>query len=209
MKKYKVYLFDFDGTLVDTFPALIYVFQESFAQYGIDVSKEECYDFAREPLNESFERKGGDMTVFWDFVDVINFYLNGQKSIQLTTPYEDTEKTLEILHKMGVIAGIVTSNNVPHIKDVLENHHLDYKFMQVFVGNQECITPKPSPKPIQTALEMINYQGDLKDVVYVGDGRNDALAAKNAGVDAVLLDRDNIYQDEPYTIIHSLLELFE
>ena len=81
--------------------------------------------------------------------------------------------------------------------------------MSVLVGNHECIIPKPDPAPINTALRMLDYQGDLHDVVYIGDALNDALAGVNAGVDVLLLDRENIYQESGYPTIHSLLEIFD
>ncbi len=212
MKKYKVYLFDFDGTIIDTREALAYVYMQSFKDWGVDVTREETIQFSREPLNVSYVNKGCDMAVFWDFVDLINEYLNGEYSVSLAEKFDDTDETFKKLKEMkkdGVISGIVTSNNVPHVKDILNCLKIDYDFMDVFVGNQECLTPKPDPKPINTALEMLKYDGDLSEVVYVGDALNDALAAANAGVDSYLLDRENVYHDTPYKIIHSLLELFE
>ena len=68
---------------------------------------------------------------------------------------------------------------------------------------------KPHPDPILKALEMIKYDGDLSKVAYIGDAMNDALCANAAGVDAILLDRIDEYDDsDKYLRIHSLMELF-
>ena len=56
---------------------------------------------------------------------------------------------------------------------------------------------------------MINYKGDKKDVCYVGDSINDCLAAVNAGIVPILLDRDDEYPDTPYLRIKSLKELLD
>ena len=77
------------------------------------------------------------------------------------------------------------------------------------MGNREAPNPKPNPEPILTALEMIGYKGDKKDVCYVGDSLNDCLAASNAGVVPILLDRDDEYKDAPYKRIKSLSELLD
>lgn len=207
MKKYKLYLFDFDGTLCDTTKALRMVFKESYKAFGYEVSDEDCVIFSREPLNDSWKRISGSMDHFWDFVDVINHYLNGEESVKMSILYDDVKKLHEDFSKNNVQFGIVTSNNIPHCKDIYRYNNVDISKMCILVGNQECQTPKPSPLPIQTALKMLNYQGDLKDVVYVGDSLNDAKAAVNAGVYPILLDRDNIYHDTGYEVIHSLIEL--
>ena len=80
-------------------------------------------------------------------------------------------------------------------------------FFKEIVGNKEAPIPKPNPQPILKALEMLNYQGDKKDVCYVGDSLNDCLAATNAGITPILLDRDNEYPDTKYLRIRSLNEL--
>ena len=44
----------------------------------------------------------------------------------------------------------------------------------------------------------------------IGDALNDALCAERAGIDAILLDRNNEYQDSPkYLRITNLKELFK
>ena len=105
--------------------------------------------------------------------------------------------------------GIVTSNNIPHVKDIYRVKDIDCSNFVVFIGNQEAQTPKPDPLPLNTALKTLNYDGDLMDVVYVGDSINDCLAADNAHIDSFLLDRDNVYHDSGYKIIHSLMDLFK
>ena len=209
MRKYKVYLFDFDGTLFNTIKALEMVFKETYAQLGVEVTDEECLRYSREPIDRGYREKGLDMANFWDFVDIINFYLNGFESVSLTETFDDTLRLHAYLKDSGAKSGIVTSNNIPHCLDIYKFHNIDYSFMDVFVGNQECITPKPDPAPINTALKMLNYDGDLEDVVYIGDSINDCKAAINAGVSTYLLDRVHAYEGNEYKVIHSLLELFE
>ena len=209
MKKYQLYLFDFDGTLFNTMPALRMVFKNSYKEYGIDVTDEECITFSREPLPESYKRKGGDMSKFWDFVKVINYWLNGKESAELTELYDDTIPFHDYVREHRINVGIVTSNNIPHVKDIYQTKGIDCSNFVIFVGNQEAQTPKPDPYPILKALEMLNYQGDLMEVVYIGDAINDCIAAERAGIDCYLLDRHNEFEGEPYKIIHSLMDLFK
>lgn len=208
MQKFQLYLFDFDGTLFDTLETSKYVFRKAYEFLGIPLNEDEVLQFTREPIPVSYKRMGAPIEKYDAFMEQIEKYLNTTKeSIDLTDIYDDTYDTIIDLRMDEADLGIVTSNNVPHVRDILRKFDMQKDFFTVLVGNREAPNPKPSPEPILKALEMINYKGDKKDVCYVGDSLNDCLSAVNAGVVPILLDRDDEYKDAPYLRIHSLNEL--
>ena len=208
MQKFQLYLFDFDGTLFDTLETSKYVFRKAYQFLGIPLNEDEVLQFTREPIPVSYKRMGAPIEKYDAFMAQIEKYLNTTKeSIDLTDIYDDTYDTIIDLRMDEADLGIVTSNNVPHVRDILRKFDMQKDFFTVLVGNREAPTPKPSPEPILKALEMINFKGDKKDVCYVGDSLNDCLSAVNAGVVPILLDRNDEYKDAPYLRIHSLNEL--
>jgi len=208
MQKFQLYLFDFDGTLFDTIETSKYVFRNAYKFLGIPLNEDDVLQFTREPIPVSYERMKAPKEKYDAFMEQIEKYLNTTKeSIDLTDIYPDTYDTIIDLRMDEADLGIVTSNNVPHVRDILRKFDMQKDFFTVLVGNREAPNPKPSPEPILKALEMINYHGDKKDVCYVGDSLNDCLAAVNAGVVPILLDRDDEYKDAPYLRIRSLSEL--
>ncbi len=208
MQKFQLYLFDFDGTLFDTLETSKYVFRKAYQFLGIPLNEDEVLQFTREPIPVSYKRMGAPIEKYDAFMAQIEKYLNTTKeSIDLTDIYDDTYDTIIDLRKDEADLGIVTSNNVPHVRDILRKFDMQKDFFTVLVGNREAPNPKPSPEPILKALEMINYKGDKKDVWFVGDSLNDCLSAVNAGVVPILLDRNDEYKDAPYLRIHSLNEL--
>ena len=209
MKRYKLYLFDFDGTLFDTSKALNMVFKVSFAKVGTTVTDDQITWLSRVPLFEAYEELGcpSDAASVKLFIDTINASVDSKESINLTELFHDTAEFLKYAKKNDVHIGIVTSNNSNHVKDILNHFNIPADSFDVIVGNVEAPTPKPDPLPINVALKMANYQGDLKDVIYVGDSHNDCLAAINAGVDHLLLDRHS-NSTENFEKIKSLLDLF-
>ena len=209
MEKYNLYLFDFDGTLFDTLPSSKYVFREAYKKIGIELNEDDVLGFTREPIPNSYNRIGAPKEQWETFMRYIEEYVNSQESINLTGIYDDTYDTIIDLRMDEADLGIVTSNNVPHVRDILKKFDMQKDFFKVLVGNREAPTPKPDPEPILKALEMIEYKGDKKDVCYVGDSLNDCLAAVNAGVVPILLDRDDEYKDAPYKRIKSLSELLD
>lgn len=209
MDKYNLYLFDFDGTLFDTLPSSKFVFKAAYEKIGISIKDEDILGYTREPIPNSYKRLGGKPEEWDTFVFYIEKYVNSQKSVDLTDIYDDTYDTIIDLRMLEADLGIVTSNNVPHVRDVLKKFDMQKDFFNVLVGNREAPNPKPSPEPILKALEMINYKGDKKKVCYVGDSLNDCIAASKAGIVPILLDRDGEYKDAPYQRIKSLRELLE
>ena len=210
MQKFQLYLFDFDGTLFDTLETSKYVFRKAYEFLGIPLNEDEVLQFTREPIPVSYKRMGAPIEKYDAFMEQIEKYLNTTKeSIDLTDIYDDTYDTIIDLRMDEADLGIVTSNNVPHVRDILRKFDMQKDFFTVLVGNREAPNPKPSPEPILKALEMINYQGDKKDVCYIGDSLNDCKAAINAGVVPILLDRNDEYKDAPYQRINSLKELLD
>ena len=208
MQKFQLYLFDFDGTLFDTLETSKYVFRKAYEYLGIPLNEDEVLQFTREPIPVSYKRMGAPIEKYDAFMAQIEKYLNTTKeSIDLTDIYDDTYDTIIDLRMDEADLGIVTSNNVPHVRDILRKFDMQKDFFTVLVGNREAPNPKPSPEPILKALEMINYKGNKKDVCYVGDSLNDCLSAVNAGVVPILLDRNDEYKDAPYLRIYSLNEL--
>lgn len=206
MDNYEVFLFDFDGTLFDTLDSSIYVFEEAYRRMGVSIDRSSVLRLTREPISTSYKRIMGNMDNFDKFIEHINELVFSDKVTNMAVIYEDTKTIIKYLKDNKKIIGIVTSNAKDHLLDVLKRFDLENSF-DVIVGNREASTPKPSPIPILKALELLDYK-DKEKVVYIGDSLNDALAAVNAGVKPILLDRLHEFGElKDYKIINSLNEI--
>ncbi len=188
-----------------------HVFVESYKAVGIDVDPKESKYLARRPLLEPYLEKGGSMDQFQLFVDKIGEYLNTDKTVKLSKKYHDTDNLIKYLKDNDIYCGIVTSNNKSHIQDILRFFDIPLDIFSIYVGNNEYDKTKfkPHPDPILAALKLDNRYIDKKDVLYIGDALNDCKCAINAGVDCILLDRDNEFNNiNEYKKIYSLMELF-
>lgn len=209
MKKYKLYLFDFDGTLFDTSKALNMVFKVSFAKIGVTINDSQITWLSRVPLPEACKELNcpDDEVSKKIFIDAINEAVDSQESINMTELFEETMEFIEYARRNNIEIGIVTSNNANHVKDILNHFSIPIDTFKIIVGNVEAPIPKPNPQPIQVALKMANYDGNLEDVIYVGDSHNDCLSAINSHIDYYLLDRHG-NSKEPYKKIKNLMDLF-
>lgn len=210
MREFKVYLFDFDGTLFNTEKSLIYVFEESFGAVGLSIDRNKVMEISRKPLPQTYQELHGDPLKIPKFQQVLWDVNNSKKSAELITPYLETMMVLNYLNNKYLPCAIVTSNSIGHVYDVLDMQHMPRDLFQAYVGIKEITKIKPDPQSIFIALKKLGYREDLKDVCYVGDGLNDVLAAKNAGVTPILIDRNDEYKDNDEIdceIIHNLKEL--
>lgn len=203
---YELFLFDFDGTLFDIYESSVYVFEEAFRRIGVNIDKKDVLAYTREPIRDTYRKLVGSMDEYPSFIDSINELVFSQKVVDMAEIYEDTARILKFLKEKNKLIGIVTSNAKDHLIDVLKRFDLENIF-DVIIGNKEESEPKPSPKPILKALETLNYLNKEK-VVYIGDSLNDVLAAYNADIDGVLLDRLGEFSNiREFKVIRSLDEI--
>ena len=210
MKKYDLYLFDFDGTILNTMDALDFVFRASYEHVGIKYDSKYTVEFSRIPLVAGYEKIHGNPEKFPEFAAYIEKSLDFKEALESNKPYDDTYEFIKCLRDHHIRAGIVTSNKIKHVKEVLEVMGIPEDTFEIYIGNKEYTHFKPHPDPIHQALKKAHYKGELSRVVYVGDGYNDTLCANNAGVDAVIIDRIKAFpESEKYIRIENLLELFK
>ena len=206
LNEFDIFLFDFDGTLFDTLESSIYVFEEAYKHIGIKVNHNEVLGYTREPIPNSYKRLVGSMDGYPSFIKDIDDLVHSQKVVDMTEIYSETAEILKFLKANKKIVGIVTSNSKKHVIDVLNKFGLT-SYFDVIVGNKEAPNPKPSPEPILKALELLG-EFNKEKVVYIGDALNDAIAATNAGVTPILLDRlDEFSEYKQYRIINNLKKI--
>lgn len=208
-KEFDTYLFDFDGTLIDSYESLVYVFEDAYARIGVKVPEGYTRHLMRVPLYVGYKELNGpeDEESKKIFGEAIIELLDDPHTLKITKTYEEVKETLLRLHKLGKRLGIVTSNNRKHVKEVLKAIDIDENIFSIIIGNQESKRHKPYPDPILKALELLGISNE--GVAYVGDGLDDMRCALASDVFPLLLDRHNEYQDIDFYKINTLDELLK
>ena len=207
MKEFDTYLFDFDGTLVDSYESLVKVFEGSYAKVGVKVPEGYTLRLMRCPLYVGYSELNGpdDEVSKKIFGDEIIRLLDDPEVLKATKAYQEVKETLKELSKRGKKLGIVTSNNNKHVREVLSFLDMDEKLFSIIIGNEATKKHKPNPDPIYKALEILGI--GKESVCYVGDAIDDMNSAINASVTPVLVDRLHEHGNSCELTIYTLDEL--
>jgi len=184
-------IFDLDGTLIDSAPDLARALNRLLAELGrppldVAVVRRLVGDGAPELLSKALAL--GGVTV--DPADVPNllnryrgFYL--ETATHSTRPYPGVPETLAALRDAGHRMVVCTNKIQKPTLKILEFFELE-KFFDGVAGGDMTPARKPDPRHLLAALAPIG--GTPASAIMIGDGVNDAMAARAAGIPLLLLD---------------------
>ncbi len=228
LSKYKAVFFDVGGTLLRVHPSVGEVYARYARSYGFSGSPEEVEAQFRRQWQaiggiESLGRQSG-LTVerkFWrDLVFQVFEHFGGLEDFETYFDqiyeafrkkdnwrvYEDVlqSSVLKKLQQRGVILGIISNwdSRLPEtLDDIGLAHHFDFILASTVVGSA-----KPDRKIFEAALRQSGVGSD--QACHIGDEPNtDIKGAQNAGLDAILVDRQGRHKETQVTTVQSFLEL--
>ena len=182
MKAYKLYIFDLDGTLLDSDPMLIETFHYLYkkykpADYVIDDKKIITFSGPqiRDTLRQEFPELDQDMMLkVWREESVKNYPI-------YTKLFPGAYEILYELTKKNVAVAVYTNKHRFATDEAFKIFGID-KLNIFSIAGDEVAHLKPQPDGI---FDCMKHFGILnkKDVIYIGDTIYDFSTAKNAGVD--------------------------
>ena len=213
MITYKNYIFDLDGTLLDTLGDLAAAVNYALRQHGLpEHSLDDVRRFVGNGVRKLMERAvpdGADNPLFDDtFASFRQYYM--AHSQDTTRPYEGIPETLAALKARGCHIAVV-SNKMMAATQALCSHFFP-DTIEVAIGENEAagIRKKPAPDTVIAALEALGVGKD--HAVYVGDSDVDIQTARNSGLPCISVlwgfrDRDFLQQNGAETFISAPSEL--
>ncbi len=187
---YDVYVFDLDGTLLDTLPSITAGVNRALASYHLPpVSLERARQLVGNASQYLTDHALEDAGVDWDedqrraFVDVYH-QAYWSDPIEATHPYDGVARLLEAL-KDGGKRLMVFSNKPDALVVRLVHHFFGTELFEQVRGLREGVPRKPDPAGLFDMMRDAGVESDR--VLYIGDSEVDAALGKAAGVDTVLL----------------------
>ena len=170
----KTILFDWDGTLLDSFPASYEASMTVFRHFGIDVSRDRFMDTYSPNWLESYRELGLPESE-WDRANQI--WLESYHQ-QERTLFPNAPADLMRLEREGYTLGLVTSGSRDRVTAELNHYGLESLFATV-VCCEDTEKKKPDPEPLNYALERVSADPDRS--IFVGDRPEDISMGKRVG----------------------------
>ena len=181
--QFKVIGFDLDGTLVNSLPDLALSVNSALADFGFAPASESQVltwigNGAPVLIARALEWAKGQTGK--DFSDAEMYY--AENLCNVSRLYPDVKETLETLKARGYTLAVVTNKPTRHVQPVLAAFGIDHLFSEM-LGGQSLPAIKPHPGPLYYLCGKFGVEP--RQVLFVGDSRNDILAAHSAGCPVV------------------------
>lgn len=210
--EYQTYIFDLDGTLLDTLHDLAASTNYALRTYGMpEHSEDDVRRFVGNGVKKLMERaipEGTDNPLFDDaYACFRQHYL--KHNLDTTAPYEGVMPMLKELKKRGKNIAVVSNKFYDATQELV--HHFFGSYVSVAIGERENIRKKPAPDTVIEALRLLGV--DKEGAVYIGDSDVDVNTAKNVGIPCISVlwgfrDKDFLIENGATTFISKPEELF-
>ena len=184
----EAYLFDLDGTLIDTAPDLSNALNHALAAAGIAPVTEALTRHwvghgVRAMLAAAFEHHDLEQQEdrFEEFVAVLLTHYE-RHIADCSRPYPSVVETLKALGERAPLA-VVTNKPFRFTELLLEALDLTRHFATV-IGGDTATKPKPAPEPALLACERLG--SSPASALFVGDSATDVGCARAAGCPVVV-----------------------
>jgi phosphoglycolate phosphatase len=215
--KYQTYIFDLDGTLLDTLGDLAASVNFALRAHGMpEHSHDDVRRFVGNGVRKLMERAipdgAGNPCFNETFATFRQHYM--AHSLDTTRPYEGISEALETLKARGCHLAVVSNKMMAATQELC--HHFFPDTIEVAIGEDEAagIRRKPAPDTVFAALRQLNDISltSKSSAVYVGDSDVDILTARNAGIPCISVlwgfrDRDFLLSHGAQTFIAHPAEL--
>lgn len=211
--RFAKYLFDFDGTIMDTKEDVWVSIDYAGAQLGYELPP----GFRANPANlslsvrEIFEvlSSGKDPNGFEKFDSLLSNHYREINDFKYGCLYPYIDQLLSFLNETGRTCFIVSNKPLPPLLKILDRHNLTRHFKSVHSAE-----PSGSAPITKSAILKQLAQGHPEDCVYIGDSVTDVLASQEnqiCSVGVLYGDGDPVRLKSacPDYLVSSSVELFD
>ena len=204
---YKTYIFDLDGTLLNTLGDLAASTNYALRHYGMpEHTIDDVRRFVGNGVGKLIERAIPEGLANPQYEDVLATFRKHYMlhSLDTTAPYPGIESLLHSLRSHGCNVAVVSNKFYNATVELCRHFFADT--VEVAIGERENIRRKPAPDTVFEAMRQLGVSGE--DTVYVGDSDVDVATARNSGIPCISVlwgfrDRDFLIEHGATTFVNT------
>jgi len=219
---YDTYIFDLDGTLLDTLQDLADSVNYALKLHGMPTHPiDDIRRFVGNGVRLLMERAIPNGARHPDFeatfADFRHYYM--QHSLDTTHPYDGVLETIRELKARGCRLAVVSNKMMAATQELIRHF---FPEIEVAIGEHEAagIRKKPAPDTVFEALrqlansDLLSADSPKLNAVYVGDSEVDLATARNSGLPCISVlwgfrSREFLLQHGATTFIEKPQQLLE
>jgi len=180
-------LFDWDNTLVNTWPVIHNALVHTFESMGQQPwSFEQTKDRVRKSMRDSFPEIFGEN---WQSAGKIYQSKYQETHLDTLEPMAGATELLDALKESGVFVGIVSNKTSINLRKELNMLNWNHYFRSI-VGSTDAVRDKPHADPVHLALKDSGITPN-HNVWFIGDSEIDIECAHNLALTGILVgDRE-------------------
>lgn len=199
MNDYNTYVFDLDGTLLNTLGDLAASTNYALRTHNMpEHSLDDVRRFVGNGVKKLMERAVPDGTANPLFEETYatfrQHYL--EHSLDTTQPYPGIMDVLAELKRRGKRIAVVSNKFYAATQELCRHFFGDY--VEVAIGEREDIRRKPAPDTVEEALRQLGV--GKEGAVYIGDSDVDVATARNSGLPCISVLWG--FRDKDFLIAH-------
>ena len=172
-------MFDFDGTLVDSYPLIEAAFAQVMRRHRLDDAARDLFRESRGlPLPEQMKLVAPDS---WE--ELVATYRSVDARLGHARVFRGIPTLVRKLRQAGAPLGVVSCKRRALVEAELDAAGLR-AFFDVVIGYEDVSPPKPAPDPLLAAIGRMGLS--RSHAIYVGDSEVDLKTGRAARVRTVL-----------------------
>ncbi len=209
--KYRLVIFDLDGTTLNTLEDLANSLNTALDKSGFPRrSLDEVRSFVGNGIRKLVERglpeetaKEAAEKVFFDFTGHYKLHCSDN-----TKPYDGIKELITSLREAGYLTAVVSNKADDAVQSLCRKYF--YGLFDVVVGEKQGVRRKPAPDTVNEVLQRLKI--NCREAVYIGDSEVDIETARNAAMDCISVDwgfrsRTELIQAGAATILSQPIEI--
>lgn len=183
MQGIKGYVFDVDGTMLDTYEHIVTAFEHTLNEHELSADRDIIRSVIGMTLHDCYVALVPEHSNHNLLAETHHQAQQTPEMYELITVYDGLISVLDLIHQRGNRAFVVTNRSRASLELIFDHVGLSNKF-EFIITKDEVAIPKPDPEGILAVARLSTLKPI--ELAMVGDTAIDVIAGKNALVGATI-----------------------